>query len=121
MTPRLPPELLAHILALACEDEAGPARRATRDGFSLVCKEWCQSIDRVAEIGVNEVDELERVVVWLSGGSKRPLGSEAGTKIKSVYVKLTNPNGWRRENPRQPRELNKLLKLLTDSSRSSLS
>jgi DNA polymerase III psi subunit len=114
MTPRLPTELLTYILALACLDEPALARRRTRDAFSAVCWDWCRSVDRVAEIAVNGVDELSRVVSWLSGGCKRPLGSEAGQKIRSVHVKLTNPAGWKREKPEQPRELNRLLRLVDE-------
>ncbi len=112
MTPRLPTELLAHILALACADEPALARRETRDAFSLVCRDWCESFDRGVEILVNEVDELERVVGWLSLGHARPLGSKEGTRIKAIYVKLTNPKGYGRGiNSKQSQWLNKLLRL----------
>lgn len=112
MTPRLPTELLAHILAFACEDEPGLIRRRTRDTFSLVCHDWCCAVDRGSQVLINEVDELSRVVVWLSGGARRPLGSKEGTRIKSIYLKLTKTVGRARADPRQAQEINKLFKLV---------
>jgi hypothetical protein len=45
MTPRLPPELLSHILTLAQEDQHPLERQTTRDTFKQVCREWRLSLD----------------------------------------------------------------------------
>ncbi len=120
MTPRLPPELLSHILALACQDEPALVRRETRDAFSLVCRDWCQSIDKSSEIAVNSADELEGVAGWLSGGRKRSLSTEAGQRVKSLFVRLTSADKRASEDRKQVRELNRVLKLASGLQRLEL-
>jgi len=66
MPPRLPAELLQHILALALEDGSpGVRRQQTRHRFGLVCVAWYFASGRWREVdvvGSNQADRLAEVL-----------------------------------------------------------
>jgi hypothetical protein len=82
MTPSLPPELLAHILAFACEDEPALARREVRRAFRLVCRGWCASFDRWEEVLVDGGSELDGLLRQVSGDLP------AGQRIRRATIEL---------------------------------
>ncbi len=83
MTPRLPPELLSHILALAQEGQHPVWRQSTRNKFKQVCRDWYRCLDPWKEVCVQSPSQAERLTKVLSAfpdGGGRPLG----LRVKSV-------------------------------------
>ncbi len=92
MVPRLPPELLDHILALACEGSPPRERRTTRHSSRRVCWEWYDAACSSNELIVLGADELGRAVSAL--GRPRACSSSAGEptaapKVRALHVGLT--------------------------------
>lgn len=95
MAPRLPPEILAHILTLAQEGEHPLDRRAIRWSFKHVCRDWYLAQDELAEICIEGVDQVQRMSKLLrtSVGSEPGVRSPLGLRVKSAYFGLFKRKG----------------------------
>lgn len=94
MPPRLPPELLEHILLLACAGSPPRERRAIRHSFRLVCWDWhdvqCSS-DELVVLNANELSgavsamRRGRAKVKEASGAAQP----GATRVRSLFVSLS--------------------------------
>jgi len=105
MPARLPPELLAHILTLACQAKPAPARQVIRHAFRLVCRDWCRSVNAWAELAVVGPDELRAAAQHLLRAQSRPA-------VRAVFIDLVHSWAWKVPVAEVVRELNRFLRLV---------
>lgn len=85
MIPRLPPESIAHIQALAEEGEPPARRKSLRATFELVNKEWHSLVDHHTFLIVTELSDVAR----LHSSERRPDSwGLVRTKTRTIAVEL---------------------------------
>lgn len=110
MTPRLPPELLNHILSLAQQGEHPLERRAIRWSFKHVCKDWYLAQDELQEVciqGIHQVEKMTRVLSSESSG-----GAPLSSRVKSIYFGM-----FKREGTNKVAKVSSLVNLITEVER----
>lgn len=91
MTPRLPPELLAEIVALAQVGELPRERQRLRVAFRSVCRDWYFADDFWSEVCLHGALNARKLARVLS--ARREAVDEAGSpgvggRVKSAYIGL---------------------------------
>jgi hypothetical protein len=93
MTPRLPPELLSHILDLAQEDEDLLEHQQLRNAFRRVCRDWCLCMNYWRQLAVNGSGQVECLTKLLIGADGAAGGSTPGQAVETVFVSLPDRRG----------------------------
>lgn len=92
MIPRLPPELIAHIQALAEEGQTPARRKQLRARFELVNKEWYSLVDPYTFLVITKLSDLS----GLRSSARRPKGWVlVGAKTRTIAVELDELKDWR--------------------------
>ncbi len=81
--PRLPPEMIARIQALAEEGQSAREINKLRATFELVNKEWYGIVDYLTHIVVAKLSDLSKLTAKLRSSKLRAL---LGSKTKSVTI-----------------------------------
>lgn len=89
MLPRLPPELIAHIQALAEEAEPGPSRQRLRAKFELVSREWHSLVDHFTHLVVLRLSDIDALT---GRGRGRAVDGLLAGKTREVRVELNGLN-----------------------------
>ncbi len=88
--PRLPPEVIARIQALAEEDQSAGEIKKLRARFELVNKEWYGIVDYFTHVVVTQLSDVTRLTTKLRSSKLRALLT---AKTKAFTVELRE--GWR--------------------------
>jgi hypothetical protein len=80
---RLPPEVIAHIQALAEEDETPSEIKRLRATFELVNKEWYNMVDYFTHIVITQLSDVTKLTTRLRSSKLRTM---LGSKTKSITV-----------------------------------
>lgn len=102
MSPRLPPEMIAHVQLLAEDDtESVAERKLVRSTMDLVCKDWYSAVDHLSHLIIASASDSTRLQSRLRSSRFRSL---INTKTKTLSLSLDELD--------QVRSLNKLSRLL---------